>query len=93
MSPLVKTHDHTVGLDFELSTSFYELAIELCGFRFVTAMQRRGQPALAPMSQHGQGHIHIAIEPHLTGQTVEVKEIDARSQAVFDAVAPRVVHH
>src|SRR2546422_7288797 len=62
VSPFVKTHHNTVGLDFELSPSFYELAIELFGLRFVKAMQLRGQPAVAPMSQHGQGHIHIYIE-------------------------------
>jgi hypothetical protein len=76
----------TVSLDFELSPGFHELAIELFGLRFVKTMQLRGQPSVAPMRQHCQGHVYIHVEPHLTGQTVEVKEIDADAEAILDAI-------
>jgi len=83
-------HHNPVGLHFELSPSFHKLAIELFGFRFVKAMQLRGQPPVAPMGKHRQGHVHIDVEPHLTGQTVEVKEIDADAEAILDAIASSV---
>src|SRR6266700_4462472 len=90
VSPFVKMHHNPVGLHFELSPSFHKLAIELFGFRFVKAMQLRGQPPVAPMGKHRQGHVHIDVEPHLTGQTVEVKEIDADAEAILDAIAAGV---
>ena len=92
MRPFIKMHDKPVGLNFELSPSCHELAIELFGLRFVKAMQLRGQPPVAPMGKHRQGHIYIDVEPHLTGQTVEVKKIDADAEAVLDAIASGVAN-
>src|SRR4029453_17995728 len=90
VSPFVKMHHNPVGLHFELSPSFHELAIELFGLRFVKAMQLRGQPPVAPMRKNCQGHVHIHVEPHLTGETVEVKEIDADAEAILNTIASGV---
>ena len=90
MGSFVKPHHNTVGLDFKLSSNFYELAIELFGLRFVKAMQLRGSPAVAPMSKHCQGYVHIHVEPHRTGQTVEVKEIDADAEAILHTITSGV---
>jgi hypothetical protein len=87
---LVKTHHKTVGLHFELSPGFHELAIELFGLRFIKAVPRRGQPSVVPLRKHGQGHIPIPVEPHLTGQTVEVKEMDADAKAILNPIASGV---
>ena len=86
MSPFVKMYYKTVSLDFARSPGFHELAIELFGLRFVKTLPLRGQPAVAPMRQHCQGHVYIHVEPHLTGQTVEVKDIDAAAEAILDAM-------
>jgi hypothetical protein len=67
VSPFVNVHYKPVGLDFELSPSFHELAIGLFGLCFVKAMQLRSQPPVAPMGKHRQGHVYIYVEPHLTG--------------------------
>lgn len=90
MGSFVKPHHKPVGLDFELSRRFHELALELFGLRFVKAMQLRGQPPVAPMGKHCQGHVHIHVEPHLTGQTGEVKEIDADAEAILNTIASGV---
>ena len=63
VSPFVKMYHKPVGLNFELSPSFHELAIELLGLCFVKAVQWRGQPPVAPMGKQRQGHVHIYVEP------------------------------
>ena len=90
VSPFVKMHHNPVGLHCELSPSFHKLALELFGLRFVKARQLRGQPPVASMRKHCQGHVHIHVEPPLTGQTVEVKEIDANAEAILNTIAPGV---
>ena len=53
----------------------------------VEPMQLSGQPPLAAVGQDSQGDIHVHIEAHLTGQAIEVKELDTQTEAVLDAVA------
>ena len=42
------------------------------------------------MCKHRQSHVHIYVEPHLTGQTVKVKDIDADAKAILDTIASNV---
>ena len=85
--PFVKAYHNAVGVYFELATSFHKLAVELFGLRFVEPMQLGGQPPIATIRQDGQRDIHVHIEPHLTGQAIEVKEIDTDAQAILHAIA------
>jgi hypothetical protein len=43
-------------------------------------MELLGQPAVAAVGQNGQRSIQIDIEPHFTGETIEVKEVDADTE-------------
>src|SRR5712691_5700463 len=84
--PLVEAYDEAVSVHFEQATGFHKLAIELFGLRFVEPMQLSGQPPIAAVGQDSQGDIHVHMEAHLTGQAIEVKEIDTNAEAVLDAV-------
>ena len=88
MSPFVKMPHHPGGLDCELSPGVHTLAIELFGLHFVKAIPLGGPPSVAPMRQHRQGDVHLHVEPHLTGQPVAVKDMDADAAAGLDAMAP-----
>ena len=87
MGPVVKMHHTPVGLDCELSPGFHALARELLGLRCVTAIPLRGQPSVAPLRKHRQGHVHSHVAPHCTGQTGEGQDMDAAAEAVLDAMA------
>ena len=90
MRPLVEAYHDAVGVYVKLATSFYKLAVELFGFRFVEPMQPGGQPPIAAIRQDGHRDIDVHIEAHFTGQAVEVKEIDTDTQAVLYAVASSI---
>ena len=87
MRPFFAVYHKTVGLDFDPSACFHKLAIELLGLCCVEAMQLGGQPPVAPIGKDRQGDVHIHIQAHLAGETVEMKEIDTDAQTVFHAVA------
>ena len=88
--PLVEAYDKAVSVHFEQATGFHKLAIELFGLRFVEPMQPSGQPPIAAVGQDSQGDIHVHIQAHLTGQAIEVKEIDTNAEAVLYAVASSI---
>ena len=90
MRPLVEAYHDAVGAYLKLATSFYKLAIELFGFRFVEPMQPSGQPPIAAVGQDSQGDIHVHIQAYLTGQAIEVKEIDTNAEAVLYAIASSI---
>src|SRR5262249_31012354 len=71
-------------------TGLHEPTVELFRLGLREAVQPRGQPAVAAVGQDGQRHVQIHVEADLTGQAVQVKEVDADPQGVLDAVPPRV---
>ena len=90
MSPFFEVYHNTVGLDFDPSACFHKLAIELLGLCCVEAMQLGSQPPVAPIGQDRQGDVHIHVQAHLAGETVEMKDIDTDAQTVFHAVASSI---
>src|SRR5215831_18802685 len=90
MRSLVEAYHEAVGVYVKLATSLDKLAVELFGFRFVEPMQPGGQPPIAAIRQDGQRDIDVHIEPHFTGQAIEVKEIDTDPQAVLYTIAASI---
>src|SRR5436309_2985776 len=81
-----------VVLDLDAAGGFDESTVELFGRGGLVASQLRSKPAVTAVGDHRQDGVEVDIEPYLAGQTVQVKEVDARPQAVFDAVSPRVTN-
>ena len=69
---------------------FHACAVQLLGRSGVEAAQLLGQPAIAPMGQHGHGGVEIDIESHCTRQTIDVQAMHAHPQPVLDAMASGV---
>src|SRR6266850_8566501 len=86
-------HNDTVGVDLNSAGGFHELAVEFLGLGLVKAVQLVGQPAVAAVGDDREGNVEIYIESDFTGQAIEVEEVDADAQAVFDAVAAGVAQH
>lgn len=60
------------------------------GSSLLVASQLFAQPPIAAVGQDGHGRVQVNIEANLTGQTVEMEEIHADSQAVFHSVTTSV---
>ena len=89
----VEVDDETARLDFDAAAGFDELAIEVLRLGLAEAVEFFGQPAVAAIGDNRQGHVQVDIESDLAGQAIEVEEVDADAQAVFDAVAADVAQH
>ena len=87
MTTAVEMDHDPFGLDFHLAGGLDELAKDLLGGRTAEPLQAVGQPAVAPVGQDRHRHVQIDIQPHLARQAIEVKEVDARPQAILHAVA------
>src|SRR5215813_4134210 len=92
VAALVEVHDDPFRLDFDHTSCFHEFAIQLFGRSGVKAAQLLGQPAIAPIGQHGHGGVEIDVESHFTRQTIDVKEVHANPQPVLDAIAAGVAY-
>jgi hypothetical protein len=77
VAAFVKAHYDPFLLNLDYATSFHEFAKQLFRRGGFKSMQLLGQPAVATVERHAQHGIQINIEPHLTGETIEVKEVDA----------------
>ena len=73
--------------DLNQAAGFDELAVEVLRLGLGKAMQLLCQPAVTAISDNGQGYVEVHIEPDFARQAIEMKEVDADAQAVFDAVA------
>jgi hypothetical protein len=87
MTPSVEMDHDPFGLDFHLAGGLDEFAKDLLGGRTVEPLQVVCQPAIAPIGQDRHCHVQIDIQPHLAGQAIEMKEVDARPQPILHAVA------
>src|SRR4051795_5895732 len=90
MTTAVEMDHDPFGLDFHLAGSLDELAKDLLGGRTAEPLQAVCQPAVAPVGQDRHRHVDIDIQPHLARQTIQMKEVDARPQAILHAVAPGI---
>jgi hypothetical protein len=60
---------------------------KLLGLGRATAQQTRRQPAVATVGDHRQGQFEIHVEADFAGQAIEVEEIDADPQGIFNAIS------
>ena len=90
VTAFVKAHDDPFLLNLDYATGFHEFAKQLFRRGGFKPMQLLGQPALATVGQNGQHCIQINIETHFAGQTIEVKEVDAAAEGVFNTIASGV---
>jgi hypothetical protein len=88
VAPLLEPHEDAPRLHFHLTARLDELALGLLRGGLVEPAKVVCQPAVAPVGQHCQGHVQVNIQPHLTGQAVEVKEVDAGAQASSTPLRP-----
>src|SRR5438128_6953920 len=84
----VEVNDQTSRFDLDAAAGFDELAVEVLRLGLGKAMQLLCQPAVTAISDNG--HVEVHIEPDFARQAIEMKEVDADAQAVFDAVAAGV---
>ena len=87
MRPLVEMDDDRFRRDLDASARFYELAVEVFRLGLVEAAQFAGEPAVATVGDHCEGDIDIDVEPYLTGQAIEMEEVDADAETVLHSVA------
>ena len=92
MAAFVKAHHNPFLLNLDYASGFHEFAIQLFRRSGFKTMELLGQPAVAAVGQNGQRSIQIDIEPHFTGQTIEVKEVDADTECVLNTIASGVAH-
>ena len=90
MAAFVKAHYDPFLLNLDYATGFHEFAKQVFRRGGFKPMQLLGQPAVATVGQNGQHGIQINIEPHLTSETIEVKEVDADTECVLNTVASGV---
>jgi hypothetical protein len=86
----VKAHDNPIPLNFDCAARLHEFAKELFRRGRFKAAQLLGQPALTTVGQNGQRRIQINVETHFAGQTIEMKEVDAAAESVFNTIASGV---
>jgi hypothetical protein len=92
MAAFVKAHHNPLLLNLDYASGFHEFAIQLFRRSGFKTMELLGQPAVAAVGQNGQRSIQIDIEPHFTGQTIEVKEVDADTECVRRSARSASVH-
>ncbi len=82
----VEPHLEPITLDLYDASGPHEPLVGLLWFDLLVTRQPSRQPAVAAMCNHRQRHIKVHIEADFAGQAVEVEEIHANSQSVFDSV-------
>ena len=86
MCAFIEPNQEAILFDLDDSSGPREPLVGLLRFDLLITRQPSRQPAIATMCNHRQRHIKVHIEADFAGQAVEVEEIHADSQGVFDSV-------
>src|SRR6266849_2126069 len=79
-------HHDALRLDFHNASGLHKAPVQLFGLGLVKAVQPGSQPAVATVGDDGQRDVEIDIEAYLARQAVEVEEVDADPQGIFNTV-------
>jgi hypothetical protein len=90
VAALVEVNDHLLVGRLDRAPRLDEAAVQLLGRGFLETSQLLAQPTVASIGKDGHSDVEVDIESHLARQAIQMKEVHADPQTVFDAVAPRV---